>query len=174
MKVKVEDIMNTQKLKERWTSGVAYAGTWHNQHNSEIELKVSSDGLISGIFRTGGAGKHTEVFPLTGFVLQDVIAFSVNFAEHGSVTSWVGHIEQHARGEDAETIETLWHMAVAVGNNEKLAWKSIVSGADRFHRGKARAEDETTSNVALNTVQTSHPLWMQVTRARTELSRCQE
>lgn len=146
--------MITKHLNEPWTVGMSFAGTWHNQHNSEIEIKVGIEGQITGTFTTAADGSKnlTGEFPVTGFVSQDVIAFCVNFAEHGCVTSWVG---QMTRGKDGtEIIETLWHMAVDVGNSDKLRWKSIVSGADTFLRGK---RPNTTSVL---TTQASHPLFM--------------
>lgn len=123
------------------------AGLWHNQHRSEIDLSQSENGQITGAFKTCTQGMHKE-YPLTGFAHDDVVAFCVNFIEHGSITAWVGQIQYQ---NEKPFLNTLWHMSTEMGKYEARddkSWKSILSGADRFYRGPAismNGEGETES-----------------------------
>lgn len=144
--------MITKHANETWTVGMTFAGVWHNQHNSEMELKIEPAGMLSGIFRTATCGRHQQVeeFPVTGFVSQDVIAFCVNFTEHGCVSSWVGHMDKG----NHEIIQTMWQMAIDVGTSKNQLWKSTMTGADTFRRGnRICTESEQQS-------QASHPLFL--------------
>ncbi len=112
------------------------AGLWHNQHKSEIDFSQSANGQITGVFKTHTENGHKD-YPLTGYAHDDVIAFCVNFIEHGSVTAWVGQINQE---KGKPVFNTLWHMSVEMGkldSNDDRSWKSILSGSDKFHRGPA-------------------------------------
>jgi len=67
---------------------VDFSGHWRNQRGSSIELAVDDQGHLSGTFRTAvGMPSPEETFPLCGFVQGDLIAFSVNFGLHESVTA---------------------------------------------------------------------------------------
>jgi hypothetical protein len=129
--------MTTQSLVENFNSKQVFAGTWHNQHNSEMVLMVAPNGHINGSFKVKETPEGDSVsYPLVGFVSGDVIAFCVNFAPHTTVTSWIGHIKTDSADKEGTSLETLWHMAVQVGNKpDKDLLKSIFSGADMFHRG---------------------------------------
>lgn len=144
--------MITKHSNETWTVGMAFAGLWHNQHNSEMELKIGAGGQVSGTFKTATCAHHNKVeeFPITGFVSQDVIAFCVNFTEHGCVTAWVGQMNEGSN----ECIQTLWHMALDVGSNKNQLWKSTVAGADMFMRGNRESIQSDLPT------QASHPLFM--------------
>ncbi|MDX2107359.1 MAG: avidin/streptavidin family protein [Candidatus Melainabacteria bacterium] len=116
-------------------------GLWHNQHRSEIDFSQSSNGQITGVFKTHTSDGHHE-YPLTGYAHNDVIAFCVNFIEHGSVTAWVGQIF-HEKGNPV--FNTLWHMSVEMGKIEAKddrSWKSILSGSDKFYRGPALLQND--------------------------------
>lgn len=116
------------------------AGLWHNQHRSEIDFSQSSNGQITGVFKTHNASGHKE-FPLTGYAHDDVIAFCVNFIEHASVTAWVGQVVQE---KGKPVFNTLWHMSVEMGkidSKDDRTWKSILSGSDKFYKGPANLEN---------------------------------
>lgn len=126
-------------IKETTSPAVSkptFCGTWHNQHDSEMTLMSGPDGSLVGSFRL--QEKHeSKSFPLVGFVSGDVIAFCVNFAPRASVTSWVGHIIRHPEVPDEVALETMWNMAIQVGDEptDCIAWKSNLSGFDVFHHG---------------------------------------
>ena len=83
-------------------------------------------------FRTAvGVPSPKESFPLCGFVEGDLIAFSVSFGLHESVTAWAG---QHTIVDGRERIETLWHLArnIADEDEPRALWSAILSGADSF------------------------------------------
>lgn len=116
------------------------AGTWHNQHGSELDLEISPDGKISGKFRSGtGLAKGARECDVIGFVGGDLITFCANFAEYDSLTAWAGHVVV----ESGETrLETQWQMSVALparGAAEQL-WKGTWTGCDVFRRGAAKTE----------------------------------
>jgi hypothetical protein len=129
--------MTTQPLVENFNSKQVFAGIWHNQHNSEMDLMVAPNGHISGSFRVKESPEaDSKAYPLIGFVSGDVLAFCVNFAPGSAVTSWIGHIKLDTSDKEGTALETLWHMAVHIGNRpDKDLCKSIFSGADMFHRG---------------------------------------
>lgn len=115
--------------------GFDFSGTWHNQLGSRMEVTVTADGGVSGTYYTGaGSPTPEEPFPMTGFVSNDVVAFSVNFGKYGSLTTWTG---QAAGAAGAESITTLWHMSVDVPepNEPKNLWRAIWAGTDTFRRG---------------------------------------
>lgn len=134
-----------------------FAGKWYNRHNSEIDLCVEDDGYISGTFTTMTKGK-AEVFTLTGFVSNDVIAFCVAFRKYGSVTSWTGQLACVSDGEQNYSIQALWHMALDLGERQDTdLWRGTLSGFDVFKMGPiiddSKIEDMTPP---------SHPWWTSV------------
>lgn len=125
--------MTNKQLTESFSSNQIFAGSWHNQHNSEIVLMIGQNGAVNGSFRLNRNHSHEEVFPLVGYACASAIAFCVNFHAQGSVTSWVGRLVRH---QDSVCLETLWHMAVHVNENAQGEMpNSVVSGADLFERG---------------------------------------
>jgi hypothetical protein len=130
-----------------------FAGSWFNQHSSEMKLKVSANGVLSGTYRTGvGSPNQKEEFPLTGFVTGDQISFVVNFGKYGSMTAWVG---QHFFDQESKTgtIYTFWHLSQDVPDpqeKDKL-WASVLTGSDRFSRTQPKIEP------AFLRVRPSHP-----------------
>jgi len=114
---------------------VDFSGHWRNQRGSSIELAVDDQGRVSGTFRTAvGVPSPRETFPLCGLVTGDLIGFTVSFGVHESVTAWAG---QHAIVGGRERIETLWHLArnIADEDEPRALWSAILSGADTFERG---------------------------------------
>jgi avidin family protein len=126
----------TSFLARRSSAGkVDFSGHWRNQRGSSIELAVDDRGRVSGTFRTGvGVPLPEESFPLCGIAQGDLIAFSVGFGVHESVTAWAG---QHTIAKGRERIETLWHLARNIGDEDedRALWAAILSGADTFERG---------------------------------------
>ena len=115
-------------------SKVDFSGTWINQRGSSMEISVDDRGRVSGIFRTAvGLPSNQEAFPLCGFVQADLIAFVVSFGVHDSVTAWTG---QHTIVAGRERIETLWHLAKNIPDEEedRSLWAGILAGADSFER----------------------------------------
>ena len=110
-------------------------GIWHNQHGSQLELEVDSDGRLHGMMIVGDGIARAQSYPLVGFVRGDLIGFTVDFGRNGSLTSWTGHY--CAEDDRPRRIETLWHMATLVPHPGKAdqRWKSIWSGADEFRSG---------------------------------------
>lgn len=115
---------------------IPFAGTWHNDLDSQMELKVGADGALSGKYRTRvGAPQDSEEFALVGSVNGDLIAFVVNWGAYGSVTAWVG---QHTADEGGahERIVTLWHLGknLSEGAEAGALWGAITAGANTFTR----------------------------------------
>ena len=113
---------------------VDFSGHWSNQRGSSIDLAVDERGRVSGTFRTAvGVPSPEERFPLCGFVQGDLIAFSVSFGLHESVTAWAG---QHTVVAGRERIETLWHLArnIADEDEPRALWSAVLAGADTFER----------------------------------------
>jgi hypothetical protein len=114
---------------------VDFSGHWRNQRGSSLELEVDDRGRVSGTFSTAvGVPSPAETFALCGFAQGDLIAFSVGFGVHESVTAWAG---QHTIAGGRERIETLWHLArnIADEDEDRALWAAILTGADSFERG---------------------------------------
>lgn len=133
--------MQTTKHKSETIQGL-----WHNQHGSEIELVVDSEGRIAGVFRLNQR-QVTREFPLSGYVTGNAVSFCVNFPEKQSTTAWVGEVMQGG------TLRTIWHMALNAGGSENYAWKAIWSGADNFERGASVKQNDVIQSL------TSHPFF---------------
>lgn len=116
------------------TPSVDFAGRWKNQHGSSMELTVDGQGSVRGRFRTAvGVPSPGDAYPLCGFVQGDLIAFSVSFAPHDSVTAWAG---QHTIVGGRERIESLWHLAKNIPDEDEARglWSGILAGSDVFER----------------------------------------
>ena len=114
------------------------AGTWHNEHGSEVDLVVDGTRL-TGRFRSGtGLARGTTDSELVGFVSDNLIAFSANFGAYGSLTSWVGHVVME---DGMPRLHTHWNMCVELPREDaKELWRGIWTGADTFERGTATEE----------------------------------
>jgi len=113
---------------------VDFSGGWRNERGSRLELSVDERGRVGGTFRTAvGTPFPDETFPVCGFVTGDLIAFSVSFGVHESVTAWAG---QHTVAGGRERIETLWHLARNIPDEDEARglWGAILAGADVFER----------------------------------------
>jgi hypothetical protein len=99
-----------------------------------MELRVSRDGSLTGVYRTGvGVPSPVEEFQLAGFATGDLITFCVNFGKYRSLTAWTG---QHTVEGEREIIETLWHLAKDIPEEDEHAmlWAGILTGANVFER----------------------------------------
>ncbi len=117
---------------------VDLAGTWHNDHGSELDLVVDGNQL-TGRFRsgTGLAQGRTEV-AVAGFLAGNLVAFTANFGAQGSLTSWVGHVLME---NGVPRIHATWTMCVELpANTANELWRGIWTGADVFDRGTATEE----------------------------------
>lgn len=131
---------------------IDFSGTWHNQHGSQLNLTIGDGGRVTGAFHTAvGTPSPAEGFPLAGFVLGDLITFSVSFGRYQSVTAWTG---QHTVEDGVEKIDSMWHLAVNIEDREEKdwLWAGIRAGADVFLRGPAPKQTRRRK------VAPSHPL----------------
>lgn len=116
----------------------ALSGKWYNQHDSELDLSVETDGRLRGKFRSGvGFPQLDEEFDVVGFAAGELVSFVVSFGRYDSVTSWTGHFGER---EGTQTIYVLWHMTVGLPpGHEQQLWQGIWSGADTFVRVRTAA-----------------------------------
>ncbi len=98
-----------------------------------MELAVGDGDLVTGTYHSGvGTAHPAGSFPLSGYVLDDAVAFCVDFRPNGSVAAWAGH--RVAAGGVARLV-TLWHLARPVaGSDEADLWRGVLAGADEFER----------------------------------------
>lgn len=131
----------------------ALSGIWFNQHGSRLQLDVHPDGRVSGGFHTRADGAPvSRDFSLVGFASGDLLSFTVNFGEIGSLTAWVGH---HGVDELGDTLHTMWQMSVRVPHPDRPedTWKSTWTGADEFRR-------HPPAEIPRWRRTPSHPLWL--------------
>lgn len=104
-----------------WTSGADDTVSYTNQSGSTMSVAISDKGTVSGTYNTAlGCGVGTSR-PLKGFKNGTAITFTVSFEECGSITSWVGHIQ------DNGDISTIW--TLARGNE---GWDAKLTGTSIF------------------------------------------
>ena len=127
------------------------SGKWHNQHGSEVELHVLDDGRITGKFHSGTGRAKGEPCDLVGFATESLVAFTVDFSRHDSLTSWAGHFVAE---RDGLAIHATWTMSVASPkrNDPELSWKGVWTGSDTFRRGPSLSPHQTVPR------QPSHPV----------------
>lgn len=107
-------------------------GTWRNELGSEMTLRVSG-GVASGVYRTNvGRPDAGESYSLVGVSHDDMIAWTVDFGDHGSLTAWTGRLVED---EDPRLL-TLWHLVRnSDDSGEPLPpWASTLTGAATFRR----------------------------------------
>jgi hypothetical protein len=125
-------------------------GRWFNQYGSMMQVIVGPRGELRGTFKSNvGLSQLEETFELSGFQLEDLVAFTVSFAQHGSITSWVGHVVA-----DGTRLETVWHMTVRTPHPQdgRETWKGIWTGSDTFSRAEPAAAESGPGRIP------SHPL----------------
>ena len=131
--------VSSKKFKRR-DRIVDFVGEWHNQHGSVIHVEEADGDLIKGTFKSGvGSVDPEKDYPLIGFISDDLICFTVKFGPHQCVTPWTG---QHTVVDDAEKIETMWHLARPIPDRaeEKSLWAGIWTGADTYIRSTGKKE----------------------------------
>lgn len=113
---------------------INFNGKWRNELLSEMDLVVDEIGSVTGKYRTGvGSPSPIQEFDLVGFASGDLLSFTVNFGQFGSLTSWVG---QHTVEAGGEKIQTMWLLAKNVEDSIEPAslWGAVLTGADIFRR----------------------------------------
>ena len=108
-----------------------FSGPWANERGSVVHLSLSN-GMLTGVYQTNlGQPDKSQRFPLTGFVQNHLITFTVNFAGYGSMTSWAGQLSEDS---DGPYIRTLWHLTRDIEDTMEDAhlWRSITAGASDF------------------------------------------
>lgn len=110
------------------------SGVWVNEAGSAVDIYVAEDGSLSGHYRTElGQPDAQDRFTLTGWAQGDVVAFSVNFIDYGSITSWSGQLSEDG---DGPFIRTLWQHTRDIEDDKEAEdlWRSITAGAATFRR----------------------------------------
>ena len=113
----------------------SWNGTWSNEVGSRMTL-TEQHGAITGTYRTQVGRPDSHVgFPIVGQARGDMIAWTVDFGEHGSVAAWAGRMV--VEGDD-ERITTLWHLVRdRTDEGEPLPpWASTLAGAAVFRRAE--------------------------------------
>lgn len=109
-------------------------GLWQNENGSRLNLVVQDD-RVSGDYRTNSDKEQLQrCFPLTGFVNDGLIGFSVSWEDNKSMTSWCG---RYLRKDDgAELIRCVWHLGRLYKDEAhtlpNAPWESFVTGTDLF------------------------------------------
>jgi hypothetical protein len=94
---------------------------YRNQAGSTMTLYISDRGEITGSYTTAlGCGVGIDR-SLVGWKNGNAITFIVNFGECGSLTSWVGHIQ------DNGDIVTIWTLA-----RGGESWDAKLTGTSTF------------------------------------------
>ncbi len=130
--------MDLAKLFSRWDeetyNAINFTGTWRNELNSEMEIQMTSENEIKGVYRPSVheaycKGEHQ----LKGFVNDNLITFVVDFEHHSMVGSWTGHyITDGSEGY----VNTMWQLVKSEQEHDLPleAWGSVYSGANRFRK----------------------------------------
>lgn len=111
-----------------------FSGVWWNERCSKMEFVKSAD-QIAGSY-TSALGKSAGTpFPLIGYQIGDLIAFTVNFGATGALTSWAG---QNTVERGVEKFVTMWHLAANIpdSDEEQVLFSTVWTGSDVFVRAK--------------------------------------
>lgn len=116
-------------------------GTWVNQQESILKITDvdRETGQITGIYASAeGDDDQRSLLGFANTKAPDadkdrnviVLAFSVQWGEHGSVTTWAGRLEMPA---DRLEIHTQWHL---VRPNADYEWEHVHAGSSIFIKEK--------------------------------------
>jgi hypothetical protein len=110
-----------------------FSGRWKNQMNSDMNLIIAGSGVTGTYTSSSSAGGPPVTSNIIGYVVEDIIAFSVLWETSGSITSWVGQLIEDA---GQPKLRTLWNLMTNVLDKEEpqKLWMSTFTGADEFHR----------------------------------------
>jgi hypothetical protein len=135
-----------------------WIGKWRNDKNSLMHIKYINElnpgekyihRRIEGTYRTGVGLEDSKIeFPLTGFVIGDVICFSVSYHSEDkgrdvrSIATWAGQYLPNPRNDGKsskddprEVLKTVWHLASDLSDGEhedEYGWLIAGSGFDVF------------------------------------------
>lgn len=113
-------------------------GTWKNEVGSQMTL-AEEHGAVTGTYHTHvGRPDSNEGFPIAGQARGDMVAWTVDFGEHGSIAAWAGRMVEEGVDGDDERITTLWHLVRdRTDDGEPLPpWASTMAGAAVFRRSE--------------------------------------
>ncbi|MES0881572.1 avidin/streptavidin family protein [Roseibium sp. SCP14] len=139
-----------EEARDRWL------GTWQNTKGSVMRLRLceivhstspekSEHFSVTGTYQTAKGRVPLEVrCPLSGYVTNDHIVFSVSFrfeddgkGEVHSLTAWAGQVLPDPDNPSNQQLSTLWHLVpdLEKGDPEDTyGWVKAWSGADNFKR----------------------------------------
>ncbi|VAW88805.1 hypothetical protein MNBD_GAMMA18-2219 [hydrothermal vent metagenome] len=112
-------------------------GTWVNQLGSTLKIKSidPSTKMLKGTYKSP-SGTSGQKFNLIGWINSSepapdadnvhVIAFSVQWGQYGSITSWTGICTNN---NETPTIKTIWNL---VRSNSQFDWDHILTNSDTF------------------------------------------
>ena len=136
--------------KTRWI------GTWQNIKGSVMRIRDCVAALsgspdktehfrIAGTYQTAaGRVPSSALFPVTGYVTNDQIAFCVSFRfeddeerDGYSLTAWAGQILPIPNTEDKQHLKTLWHLVPNLNEGDiedEYGWVIAWAGSDIFEK----------------------------------------
>lgn len=110
-------------------------GDWINELGSTLSIiSVSEDQMLRGTY-TSPSGTDGKSVPLIGWINYagntgadnlNVLSFSVNWTQYGSMTSWSGTCA-YEKGEPV--LRTLWHLT---RTSSDFPWDHTLAGTDQF------------------------------------------
>lgn len=112
---------------------IDFSGSWTNQLGSTMDLSQKGEQITGTYTSSVSGGGGTVQGDLSGWVDEDLIAFTVNWKGAGSLTAWTGQLAEENK---VETITTLWHLVMNVEDDDEDTdlWKSTFAGTDKFTR----------------------------------------
>ncbi len=114
-----------KKAVKQFAEGGKKSYEFKNELGSIMTMEFpNGGGLATGTYKSGVS--DPDVYPLTGFVSGNVVAFTVNFTKEGSISAWAGQAVWNSRWE----IHTLWHLVEPTSPADR--WEDTYAGADIF------------------------------------------
>lgn len=113
-----------------------FSGTWISDRGSSMTINVLGNEISGHYCSAIGEAEGEGDFPLVGFVSDDLISYTVNFGQFGTLVSWVGQFGPDDHSNAA--LRTVFVAAVNIDdeNEPKHAWGSVRTGSDTYTKRK--------------------------------------
>lgn len=123
-----KELFTKKKVAKLFTAEAAVSYKFKNELGSVLNMSFpQGGGLVTGTYTSGVSDPVTSA--LTGFVSGNVVTFTADFTNVGSISAWAGQAVYNATSKLWE-IHTLWHLVEPTKPAD--LWEDTYAGSDLF------------------------------------------